>query len=113
MSFASTQSTTGRPRLLQAAIDAFKQPDVRSKLLFVIGALIVFRFVAHVPVPGVDPVRLRDTFNTNAVLGFLNIFSGGALQNLSVAALGVYPYITATIVMQLATPLIQIGRAHV
>ena len=106
MSFASTQNTTGRPRLLQAALDAFKQPDIRSKLLFVIGALIVFRFVAHVPVPGVNPDRLRDAFDSNAILGFLNIFSGGALQNLSVAALGVYPYITATIVMQLATPLI-------
>ena len=71
-----------------------------------LGALLVFRFVAHVPVPGVDPVQLKQTFETNAILGFLNIFSGGALQNLSVAALGVYPYITATIVMQLATPLI-------
>ena len=68
--------------------------------------LLVFRFVAHVPVPGVDSEQLQNTFEQNAVLGFLNIFSGGALQNLSVAALGVYPYITATIVMQLATPLI-------
>ena len=106
MAFASTQSSTGRPRLLQAAIDAYQLPEVRSKLLFALGALIVFRFVAHVPVPGVDPAQLRQTFESNAILGFLNIFSGGALQNLSVAALGVYPYITATIVMQLATPLI-------
>ncbi|MEI7926326.1 MAG: preprotein translocase subunit SecY, partial [Chloroflexota bacterium] len=106
MAFASTQSSTGRPRLLQAAIDAYQLPEVRSKLVFALGALIVFRFVAHVPVPGVDPAQLRQTFESNAILGFLNIFSGGALQNLSVAALGVYPYITATIVMQLATPLI-------
>ncbi|MGE3856024.1 MAG: preprotein translocase subunit SecY [Dehalococcoidia bacterium] len=106
MAFATTPSSTGRPRLLQAAIDASKLPEVRSKLLFVFGALLVFRFVAHVPVPGVDPEQLRQTFESNAILGFLNIFSGGALQNLSVAALGVYPYITATIVMQLATPLI-------
>jgi preprotein translocase subunit SecY len=106
MAFATTPSSTGRPRLLQAAIDASKLPEVRSKLLFVFGALLVFRFVAHVPVPGVDPAQLRQTFESNAILGFLNIFSGGALQNMSVAALGVYPYITATIVMQLATPLI-------
>jgi preprotein translocase subunit SecY len=106
MAFATSPSSTGRPRLLQAAIDAYQLPEVRSKLLFALGALIVFRFVAHVPVPGVDPVQLKNTFESNAILGFLNIFSGGALQNLSVAALGVYPYITATIVMQLATPLI-------
>ena len=53
-----------------------------------------------------DADTLQDTFDNNAILGFLNIFSGGALQNLSVAALGVYPFITATIVMQLAQPLV-------
>ena len=106
MAFATSQNSTGRPRLLQAAIDAYQLPEVRGKLLFALGALLVFRFVAHVPVPGVDPEQLKQTFDKNAILGFLNIFSGGALQNLSVAALGVYPYITATIVMQLATPMI-------
>jgi preprotein translocase subunit SecY len=68
--------------------------------------LMVFRFVAHIPVPGVDSRAAPHTFDQNAVLGFMNIFSGGALENMSVAALGVYPYITATIVMQLATPLV-------
>ena len=108
MAFGGTTaaSTSSRPRLLQAGIDAFHQPDVRAKVLFAIAALLVFRFVAHVPVPGVNRDALQQTFDSNAVLGFLNIFSGGALQNLSIAALGVYPYITATIVMQLATPLI-------
>ena len=95
-----------RPRLLQAGMDAFAQPEVRQKILFTIAMLLIFRFVAHVPVPGVEREGLRDIFDNNAILGFLNIFSGGALQNLSVAALGVYPYITATIVMQLAVPLI-------
>ncbi|MBM3139940.1 MAG: preprotein translocase subunit SecY [Chloroflexi bacterium] len=95
-----------RPQLLQAGIDAFSQPEVRAKILFAVGMLVVFRFVAHVPVPGVEREALQRTFDNNAILGFLNIFSGGALQNLSVAALGVYPYITATIVMQLATPLV-------
>ncbi|MSQ30850.1 MAG: preprotein translocase subunit SecY [Dehalococcoidia bacterium] len=92
--------------MLQAGIDAFQQPEVRAKVVFALAALLIFRFVAHVPVPGVDSEQLQRTFDTNAVLGFLNIFSGGALQNLSVAALGVYPYITASIVMQLATPLV-------
>ena len=103
---ANTPSRNTRPRLLQAGIDAFQQPEVRAKVVFALAALLIFRFVAHVPVPGVDSEQLQRTFDTNAVLGFLNIFSGGALQNLSVAALGVYPYITASIVMQLATPLV-------
>ena len=103
---AASAPTSGRPRLLQAGIDAFSQPDVRNKIFFTLAMLLIFRFVAHVPVPGVDRAALQQTFDDNAILGFLNIFSGGALQNLSVAALGVYPYITATIVMQLATPLI-------
>ena len=105
-STAPRREAAGRPRLLQAGIEAFGQADVRAKILFTLGMLIVFRFVAHIPVPGVDGAQLQQTFDQNAVLGFLNIFSGGALENLSVAALGVYPYITAAIVMQLATPLI-------
>jgi preprotein translocase subunit SecY len=103
---APRREAAGRPRLLQAGVEAFGQADVRAKILFTLAMLLVFRFVAHVPVPGVDSEQLQNTFEQNAVLGFLNIFSGGALENLSVAALGVYPYITATIVMQLATPLI-------
>ncbi len=95
-----------RPRLLQAGIDAFQQTELRGKILFAIAMLVIFRFVAHIPVPGVDSDQLRQTFDDNAILGFMNIFSGGALQNLSVAALGVYPYITASIIMQLAVPLI-------
>ncbi len=100
------QAQGARPRLLEAAIEAFRQPDVRRKILFTLAMLLIFRFVAHVPVPGVDSDVLQDTFDNNAILGFLNIFSGGALENLSVAALGVYPFITATIVMQLAQPLV-------
>jgi len=95
-----------RPRLLQAVIDAFRQPDIRQKLVYTLGLLVVFRFVAHVPIPGVDPGILDDVFRDNAILGFLNLFSGGALRNLSVAALGVYPYITASIVMTMLQPII-------
>jgi preprotein translocase subunit SecY len=102
----SSQQRTQRPQLLQAGIDAFAQPDVRRKILFTIGVLLVFRLAAHIPLPNVDPEALRRTFDNNAILGFLNIFSGGALRSLSVAALGVYPYITASIIMQLAVPLI-------
>ncbi len=87
-------------------IDGFRQADVRQKLLFTFGLLVVFRFVAHVPVPGVDRDVLASVFESNAVLGFLNLFSGGALENLSVAALGVYPYITASIIMQILTPIV-------
>ncbi|MDZ4279006.1 MAG: preprotein translocase subunit SecY [Dehalococcoidia bacterium] len=95
-----------RPRLLQAVLDAFQQPDIRRKLLFTLGLLVVFRFVAHVPIPGVNSGALEAAFENNAILGFLNLFSGGALRNLSVAALGVYPYITASIVMQLLVPIV-------
>ncbi len=105
MGETTTVPGTNRPRLFQAMVDAFRQADVRSKLLFTLGMLIIFRFVAHVPVPNVDRNALESAFNNNAVLDFLSIFSGGALQNLSVAALGVYPYITASIIMQILTPL--------
>ncbi|MEX0786259.1 MAG: preprotein translocase subunit SecY [Dehalococcoidia bacterium] len=102
----SRQQGPARPRLFQAVIDAFQQPDIRRKLLFTIGLLVVFRFVAHVPIPGVNSQLLEQAFDDNAILGFLNLFSGGALRNLSVAALGVYPYITASIVMNLLVPII-------
>ena len=100
------QAAASRPKLLSAMIDGFRQADVRQKLLFTFGLLVVFRFVAHVPVPGVDRDVLASVFESNAVLGFLNLFSGGALENLSVAALGVYPYITASIIMQILTPIV-------
>jgi preprotein translocase subunit SecY len=95
-----------RPRLLQAVLDAFQQPDIRRKLLATLGLLVIFRFVAHIPIPGVNSELLEQAFENNAILGFLNLFSGGALRNLSVAALGVYPYISAQIVITLLTPII-------
>ncbi len=101
-----TTAAAPRPRLLQAVIDAFAQPDVRQKILFTLALLVVFRFVANVPVPGIDTGQLSQIFESNAVLGFLNIFSGGALRRMSIAALGVYPYVTASIVMQLMVPIV-------
>jgi preprotein translocase subunit SecY len=96
----------GRPRLLQAMIDAFSLPDLRRRILITLGILIIFRFVAHVPLPGVDLEALRNLFDQNALLGMLDMFSGGAMRRLSVAAMGVYPYITASIVMTLLVPII-------
>ena len=106
-----TSQPASRPKLLQAMVDAFRQEDVRRKLIFTLMILIVLRFVAHVPVPNVDRDNLATAFNNNSILDFLSIFSGGALQNLSVAALGVYPYITASIIMQILTPLVPSLRA--
>jgi len=95
-----------RPQLLQAAINAIFQRDIREKLLFTFALLVLFRFTANLPVPGIDPAKLSDIFEQSTVLGFMNIFSGGALQNMSVAAMGVYPYITSSIVMQLMVPIV-------
>ena len=92
------QQEISRPQLIQSMIDAMRVPDLRGKILFTLAMLVVFRFVAHVPVPGVDPQALTQAFESQALLGFLDLFSGGALSRLSVAALGVYPYITASIV---------------
>jgi preprotein translocase subunit SecY len=102
---ASRQQSSGRPRLLQAVIDALQQPDIRRKLLFTMAMLVVFRFVAHIPIPGVNPNIIEDAIDQSSLLGFFNLFSGGALRQMSVAMLGVYPYITASIIMQLVTPL--------
>ena len=95
-----------RPQLIQSMIDAMRVPDLRGKILFTLGMLVIFRFVAHVPVPGVDTQNLLNAFREQALLGFLDVFSGGALASMSVAALGVYPYITASIVMQILTPVL-------
>ena len=81
----------------------FKDRELRKKILFVLGVLLVFRIVASMPIPGVDPVRLQQLFENNQFLGLLNLFSGGALDNLSIVMLGVGPYITASIIMQLLT----------
>jgi len=95
-----------RPRLFQAMIDAFRLPDLRRRILITLGILIAFRFVAHIPLPGVDLEKLKQLFEQNALLGMLDMFSGGAMRNFSVAAMGVYPYITASIIITLMVPVI-------
>lgn len=108
--------------MLQAVIRAFRIPDLRRRLLFVLGVLVIFRIIAHVPVAGISTEvtsRLKDFISGNpansptgstpgvgGVLGFLDIFSGGSLSNFSIAATGVYPYVTASIIIQLLTPII-------
>ena len=81
----------------------FTDRSLRKRVLFVIGALVLFRLLASIPVPGMTSTSLSTFLNTNQFLGLLNIFSGGGLSNLSIVMLGVGPYITATIIMQLLT----------
>ena len=92
--------------MVQALFTAFRIPDLRRRILFVLGMLVIFRFMASIPLPGVNREGLQEFINNNALLGMLNLFSGSSLQNFSIVALGVYPYITATIIMQLMTPII-------
>lgn len=82
---------------------AFADEGIRNRLLFVIGALFVFRALSTIPIPGVDHAVLAQFFANNQFLGLLNIFSGGGLANLSIIMLGVGPFITASIIMQLLT----------
>lgn len=100
-----------RPRLVQAMLDALTLPDLRRRFLFTLGILVIFRFVAHVPLPGVDLAAMRELFERSQLLGMLDLFSGGAMRNFSVAAMGVFPYITASIIMQLLVPVIPRLRA--
>jgi preprotein translocase subunit SecY len=84
-------------------LQLFRIPDLRRKVLIVLGWLVVFRVLAAIPIPGVDAAQLSRFLESSQLLGFFNVFSGGGLANLSVVMLGVGPYITATIIMQLLT----------
>lgn len=84
-------------------LQLFQVPELRKKVLIVASLLLVFRLFSAIPIPGVDAERLSAFINQNQLLGFFNIFSGGALSNLSIVMLGVGPYITATIILQLLT----------
>lgn len=79
----------------------WKIKEVRNSILFIIGMLLISRIAAHIPVPGVDPQGLQKLLEGNQILGFLNLFSGGTLENFSIIMLGVAPYITASIIFQL------------
>jgi preprotein translocase subunit SecY len=95
--------------VLGAFVNAFRTPDLRRKLLFVLFIIVLFRFGSILPAPGVDVVALRGcvgNVSQQGVVGLLNLFSGGALLQLAVFALGIMPYITASIIMQLLTVVI-------
>jgi preprotein translocase subunit SecY len=87
----------------QSLLSSGKLNDLKQRLLFVLGALIVYRIGAHIPVPGINPEELSKLFNSQSggILGMFNMFSGGALQRFTVFALGIMPYISASIIMQL------------
>jgi preprotein translocase subunit SecY len=92
--------------VFESLLNAFRAPDIRRRILYVLAILIVFRFLAHVPVPGVDTAQLKQFFQNNALFGVLDLLSGGGLSSFSVVALGVNPYINASIIMQLMTGVI-------
>jgi len=81
----------------------FTDKTLRNRVLFVLGALVVFRLLSSIPIPGVDTLKLQNFLNNNQIVGVLNIFSGGGLSTLSIIMLGVGPYITSSIIMQLLT----------
>ena len=89
--------------MFEALLNAFRAPDLRRRILYVAFILLVFRLLAHVPVPGVDREQLRVFLQDSPIFGLLDLFSGGGLSNFSVVALGVNPYINASIIMQLMT----------
>lgn len=91
-------------KALEPLILAWRVPELRQRLLFVLGAMIVFVFAIHIPVPNVDRSRLAELINQSAgLLNFIDIFGGGALTRLSILALGIMPYITSSIVFQILT----------
>ncbi len=92
--------------MIQAVRNAFVLPDLRKKILYTFLILGIYRLAAHVPVPGVNSEGLRQLFESNQLLGLLDLLSGGAMATFSVMAMGVYPYITASIILQLLTPII-------
>ena len=89
--------------MFESLLNAFRAPDIRRRILYVLGILVVFRFLASVPVPGIDRDQLATFLEGNPIFGLLNLFSGGGLSSLSIVALGMNPYINASIIMQLMT----------
>ncbi len=92
-------------KFFEALANAFKIPDLRNRILFTLGMLAIYRLGGHIPTPGIDAERLEEFFNQNqgTLLGFIDLFSGGMFRRLTVFALGIMPYITASIILQLMT----------
>ena len=89
-------------------VDSNAMRELWRRIGFLLGALVVFRIGAHIPVPGMNPEALQQMFNNNrdTILGLFNMFSGGSLERMSIFALGIMPYITASIVIQLMTAVV-------
>lgn len=88
-------------RVLSTIVRIWRLKDLRRSILFVVAMLFIFRVAGHIPIPGVDVGNLKAFFQGNEILGLLNVFSGGTIENFSVVALGVAPYITSSIIFQL------------
>ncbi len=87
-------------------LQIWKAKDLRKNIGFVLLMLVIFRFAAHIPIPGVNIEALRDFFGSNQILGLLNMFSGGGMQNFSIVMMGIAPYITSSIIFQLLAMII-------
>lgn len=87
--------------MIEALVNAFRIPDLRKKIIFTLGIIALYRVGAHITVPGVDPASIKTAIESGAALGLLNLFAGGALENFAIFALGIMPYITSSIIMQL------------
>ena len=91
--------------MLQSMLNAWKSPDLRKKLLFTAAMLAIYRLGSFIPAPGVDSTALSNALqNQGGIFGLLSVFSGGGLSRLGVFALGIMPYITASIILQVMTP---------
>src|SRR3954465_14815834 len=90
---------------LNSLRNVFAIPDLRRRIFFTLGMLAVYRVGSHIRVPGIDPVKLEELWQqvASSLLGVLNLFSGGNFRNISILALGIMPYITASIILQLMT----------
>ncbi|QQS61562.1 MAG: preprotein translocase subunit SecY [Candidatus Moraniibacteriota bacterium] len=89
--------------MMRRLLSVFQVSELRNKILFIVAILVVYRFAANIPLPGVDMDRVKTLFESSQLLGLLNIFSGGGLSNISIVLLGVGPYITSSIIMQVLT----------
>jgi preprotein translocase subunit SecY len=92
--------------LLHKLVQIWKAKDLRKDIGFVLAMLVVFRLAAHIPIPGVDVSALKEFFASNQILGLLNVFSGGVMENFSIVMMGIAPYITSSIIFQLLAMII-------
>src|ERR1700681_975865 len=92
-------------KFLDAFANVFRIPDLRKRVLFTLGLLAVYRLGGHIPIPGINTIRWEEIFSRNAggIFGFFDMFAGGNIRRLTIFALGIMPYITASIILQLLT----------